>query len=66
MADINEYCYVMDYSDGTICEIKITPEDDDENGEIDVDKLFAKYGLDTSTCSWMFTTSKIEGIMELI
>ena len=66
MADINEYCYVMDCSDGTICEIKIAPEDNDENGEVDVDKLFAKYGLNTSTCSWMFTTIRVEGIIELI
>lgn len=66
MEDTNEYCYVMDYSDGTICEIKIAPEDNDENGEIDVDNLFAKYGLKPSNCSWMFTTSKIEGIIELI
>ena len=65
MEDTNEYCYVMDYSDGTICEIKIAPEDNDENGEIDVDKLFDKHGLKTSNCSWMFTTDKIENIIEL-
>lgn len=66
MADTNEYCYVMDCSDGTICEIKIAPEDNDKNGEVDVDKLFAKYGLNTNTCSWMFTRIRIEGIIELI
>lgn len=66
MEDTNEYCYVLDYSDGTICEIKIEPEDNDENGEIDIDKLFDKYGLKTSTCSWMFTASKIYSIIELI
>ena len=66
MAGTNEYCYVMDFSDSTICEIKVAPEDNDEDGEIDVDKLFAKYGLKTSNCEWMFTTSKIEGIIELI
>lgn len=65
MADINEYCYVLDYSDGTICEIKIEPEDNDDNGEIDVDKLFDKHGLKPSNCSWMFTTYKIENIIEL-
>ena len=65
MEDINEYCYVLDYSDGTICEIKIEPEDNDENGDIDVDKLFNKHGLNTSNCSWMFTTDKIENIIEL-
>ena len=65
MGDINEYCYVLDYSDGTICEIKIEPEDNDENGEIDVDKLFDKHGLKTSNCSWMFTTDKIKNIIEL-
>ena len=56
----------MDYSDSTICEIKIAPEDNDENGEVDVDKLFAKYGLNTNTCNWMFTTIRVEGIIELI
>lgn len=65
MKDINEYCYVLDYSDGTICEIKIESEDNDENGEIDVDKLFDKHGLKTSNCSWMFTTDKIKNIIEL-
>lgn len=60
-----EYLYVMDYSDSTICEIKIAPEDNDENGDIDIDKLFAKYGLKTDNCAWMFTTSKIEGIIKL-
>ena len=65
MEDINKYCYVLDYSDGTICEIKIEPEDNDENGEIDVDKLFDKHGLKPSNCSWMFTTDKIENIIEL-
>ena len=65
MKDINKYCYVLDYSDGTICEIIIEPEDNDENGDIDVDKLFDKHGLKTSNCEWMFTTHKIENIIEL-
>lgn len=65
MEDTNEYCYVLDYSDSTICELKIGPEDNNENGDIDVDKLFAKYGLKSETCSWMFTTHKIFGIIEL-
>lgn len=66
MEDTNKYCYVLDYSDGSICEIKIESEDKDENGEIDVDKLFAKYCIKPDTCSWMFTTRKVEGIIELI
>ena len=65
MEDTNEYCYVMDYSDCTICEIKIAPEDNDEFGDVDIDKLFNKYGLKESNCSWMFTTSKIESITKL-
>lgn len=56
----------MDYSDGTICEIKIVPEDNDENGDINVDALLTKHGLSINNCEWMFTTSKIEGIIELI
>lgn len=66
MEDTNKYCYVLDYSDSTICEIQIGPEDNDENGNINVDKLFAKRGLKHENCSWMFTTSKIYGIIELI
>ena len=66
MEDTNEYCYIMDYSDGTICEIKIVPEDNDENGDINVDALLTKHGLSINNCEWMFTTSKIEGIIELI
>lgn len=65
MDDIKEYCYVMDYSDGTICEIEIMPEDNDEFGDVDIDKLFNKYGLKESNCSCMFTTSKIESITKL-
>lgn len=66
MEDTNKYCYVLDYSDSTICEIQIGPEDNDENGNIDVDKLLAKRGIKHENCSWMFTTSKIYGIIELI
>lgn len=66
MEDTNKYCYVLDYSDSTICEIQIGPEDYDENDNINVDKLFAKRGLKHENCSWMFTTFKIYGIIELI
>ena len=66
MKDINKYCYVLDYSDSTICEIQIGPEDNDENGELDIDKLFSKHGLKTSDCSWMFTAFKIYSIIKLI
>lgn len=66
MEDTNKYYYVLDYSDSTICEIQIRPEDNDENGNIDVDKLFAKRGLKHENCSWMFTTFKIYSIIELI
>lgn len=65
MENLQEYCYILDYSDGTICEIKIESEDLDENCEIDIDKLFYKHNIDKDACSWMFTTSKIDTIIEL-
>lgn len=56
-----EYLYIMDFSDGTINEVKLQPEDKD----IDSEELLDKYGFKTSQCNWMFTTHKIDNINEV-
>lgn len=55
-----EYLYVMDFSDCTISEIKLTEEYD----EVDLFDLLDKYGFDADTCEWMFTTEKITEIVK--
>lgn len=53
--DTDSYLYILDYSDGSVCEIKLTKED----LELDnVETLFDKYNLNIDNCSWMFTSTK--------
>lgn len=56
-----EYMYVMDLSDTSITEICLKSEDK----ELETFELLKKYGFDESTCSWMFTTTKINNIKTL-
>lgn len=56
-----EYCYILDYSDATICEIELTDEDKDLESE----DLLNKYGCKSDTCSFMFTAVRIENITKL-
>lgn len=58
---MNEYLYVLDYSDSTICEIHLT----DEEQNMDTEQILSNHGLDIDTCSFMFTTCKIDNIIEL-
>lgn len=48
-----EYLYVLDYSDNTISEIKIAP---DEDAEV----VLTNYGFNPDNCSWMFSNNKLE------
>lgn len=53
--NMDSYLYVLDYSDSSVCEIKLTKDDlEIEN----VEKLFDKYNLNIDNCSWMFTSTK--------
>ena len=61
MEEIKEYLYVMDYSDGTISEIQLTEEQDND----DIDDILGKYNMNPNNCSWMFTTDRIENITKL-
>ena len=56
-----EYLYVMDFSDATISEVCLK----DEDKEIESTELLKKYGFNENTCSWMFTTTKINDIIEI-
>lgn len=58
---IKEYCYILDYSDCTICVIEITEED----YNLEYEELFKKYGCNPDTCAYMYTTSKIDNIIKL-
>lgn len=59
--DVFEYMYVMDFSDATISEVKLMPEDEN----IESCDLLEKYGFNENTCSFMFTSSKINNITEI-
>ena len=58
--DNKEYIYVLDYSDGTICEI-VT----DANDERKVEDVLEEYGCNINTCSWMISDHKINEIIPL-
>ena len=58
---MKEYLYILDYSDSTICEIHLT----DEEQDLDIDDILKRHELDIDSCVFMFTTSKINNIIEL-
>lgn len=60
MEDFN-YIYVLDYSDGTICEIELQPKDRDKL----IDDIVESYGCNINTCSWMATRYRVTNIITL-
>lgn len=52
-----EWLYVLDYRNGGVYEIKLTPEEQER--ELDMDVFLKEYGLNIDECSWMFTEHKI-------
>lgn len=56
-----DYLYLMDYSDGTICEIELTEEDDDK----DIEDICREHGVSYDTCSYMYCQHKINDIIHL-
>lgn len=58
-----EWLYVMDYCNGGIYEIKLTPEEQQQ--DIDMQVFLAEFGLKDDECSWMFTTNRIVMIDKL-
>ena len=58
---MNEYLYVMDYSDSTISRIDVT------NIKIDdVEEFLYQYGFKTSQCSYMFSDKLIETVTKIV
>ena len=57
-----EFLYVLDYSDKTIC--KIVLDDEDLENE-DTEAILAKYGIRASDTAWMFSEFNIDIIREL-
>lgn len=58
---MNEYLYVMDYSDSTISRIDVT------NVEIDdVEEFLYQYGFKASQCSYMFSDKLIEVVTKIV
>ena len=47
----------MDYSNGGLYEIKLTPEEQEET--LDMQVFLAQYGLNDNQCAWMFTNQRI-------
>lgn len=58
---IKEYCYILDYSDSTVCVIEITEED----FNLESEELLEKYGCNIDTCEYMYSTNKIDNIIKL-
>lgn len=61
--DIN-YIYILDYSDATICEIKIEDLSDDEK-EMEIEDLIKFHGCNIDTSYWMTATDRITEILEI-
>ena len=54
-----KYMYVMDFSDSSITEVCLK----DEDNKLEANDLLNKYSFKVDTCSWMFTTTKIDNII---
>lgn len=54
-----KYMYVMDFSDSSITEVCLK----DEDKKLETNDLLNKYSFNVNTCSWMFTTTKIDNII---
>lgn len=54
-----KYMYVMDFSDSSITEVYLK----DEDNKLEANDLLNKYSFNVNTCSWMFTTTKIDNII---
>ena len=61
MENIKEYCYVMDFSDASLSEIKIT----EENKDLESCDLLDKYGFNNDECFCMFTSNRITNINKI-
>lgn len=61
MEDDKEYCYIMDFSDASLSEIKLTEEDKD----LESRDLLDKYGFNDDECFFMFTTKRITNINKI-
>lgn len=60
--DCQEFLYILDYSDLTVC--KIILDDEDLENE-DTEAILAKYGVRASNAAWMFSDEDTDIIIEL-
>lgn len=59
MKENYNYLYVLDYSDSSLHEIKLSEEDK----KITAEEVLNKYGLHYSNCNWMYTEIPISAII---
>lgn len=52
-----EWLYVLDYNNEGLYEIKLTPEEQER--ELDMDVFLKEYGLNADECAWIFTSHRI-------
>lgn len=45
------YCYIFEYSSGTINKIELSDDDKELEGE----EVLIKYGFNPDNCAWMFS-----------
>lgn len=60
--DCQEFIYILDYSDLTICKIHL---DDEDLENEDTEAILAKYGVHASNAAWMFSDEDTDSIIEL-
>ena len=53
---MDEYIYVLDFCTPGIYEIEL----DDEDEDLEIDKILDRRGLKSSNCNYMFASEKLE------
>ena len=59
-----DYIYVLDYSDCTICKIRLTKEEAIA-ADLDIEEVLKSHGVAVNCASWMRTNIDITEIIEI-
>lgn len=60
----NQFIYVLDYSDGSVCKIELTSEQTADDN-LDIEQLLEDKGINVNNASWMTTNNNITTFIEL-
>ena len=53
-----DYIYILDYSDCSICEIRVTAEE----ANMEIEDVLEAHGCNVNTSSWMISSNEINNI----